>query len=229
MHTAVTRRPPLRPAPRGLYAAKPAFTRLLAPVEAALAARGVRPDTVTAAGVVAGWLAGACLAAGALLGLPPLWLAVGPLGLVRLAANALDGALARRTGLATPAGTLKNEVGDRLADVGLLAGVGAVAGPLAAALALAGALAASLAGVLALALTGRRDCGGPLGKSERVVVVGAGAGLAAATASPAPVLVAAGVVAAGGVLTALARTARLHRVLRAAAGSRPSDRAGDRP
>lgn len=198
-------------ATQGLYAAKPWFTRRLAPVEGVLAARGVSPDTVTAAGVVASGLAAGCLALGA-GGTPLLWAAVGPLGMVRLAANALDGALARRRGAATPRGNLVNEAGDRLADVLLFAGLAAAVGPLGLA-ALAAALLASLTGVLALALTGRRDCGGPLGKSERVVVAGAGAATAALSGSSMPLVAAAAVLLCGSLVTAAARLRRIDRAL----------------
>lgn len=197
----------------GLYAAKPWFTRRLSPVEDALVRHRVGPDALTAAGVALGWGAGACLAAGALLDLPVLWLAVSPLGVARLAANALDGAVARRAGTQRPTGAVVNEVGDRLADVGLLAGVAVAVGPGLAAGALAAALAASLAGVLALALTGRRDCGGPIGKSERAVVLGLGAAVAGWSGSTTPIAVATVVVLAGGVATAAARLRRLHRAL----------------
>jgi len=197
--------------PCGLYAAKPWFTRRLAPLEDALAVRGVRPGTVTAAGAAFGWAAGTCLALGALLDTPALWMAVGPLGVARLAANALDGRLARRSGAAGPSGVVANEVGDRLGDVGLLAGVAAVTSTALAAGALAAALAASLVGVLALAVTGRRDCGGPFGKAERVAVVGLGAAAAGATGAATPITVAAAAVLAGGVVTAVARLVRLRR------------------
>lgn len=206
------------PATQGLYAAKPWFTRRLARVEDALAARAVSPDAVTVAGVLASAAAGVCLAAGA-AGAPVLWLAVAPLGMLRLGANALDGALARRQDAGTGRGALVNEAGDRLADVVVFAGLAAVAGPALAGAALAAALLGSLAGVLALALTGRRDCGGPLGKSERIVVLGAAAAAAALTGSPEPLSLAAWVLLGGSLVTAALRVRRLDHAL-AAGGAR---------
>ena len=100
----------------GLYAVKPRFVRRLAPVEDALVARRVPADVLTAAGLGASVLAGVAIAAGAVLDEPALWLAVAPLGALRLALNALDGSVARRTGTARPFGLVLNEMADRVGD-----------------------------------------------------------------------------------------------------------------
>ncbi|MFD6432256.1 CDP-alcohol phosphatidyltransferase family protein [Streptomyces venezuelae] len=187
----------------GLYALKPWYADKLSGVRAALVRREVSPDTLTLAGVACA--AGAALALVAL----PFGYAAPPVALLlaaRLAFANLDGALARDTGRTTRRGALLNELGDRAADLIVLAGFLPLA-PLwlVATAALAATLPSwvSLAGAAAGA--GRLN-GGPVGKTERcaLVVVAAASGWAV------PVLA---VLAAGSALTAALRLARLWREL----------------
>ncbi|MEH6380014.1 CDP-alcohol phosphatidyltransferase family protein, partial [Streptomyces sp. KLMMK] len=124
----------------------------------------------------------------------------------RLAFANLDGALARDTGRTTRRGSVLNELGDRAADLLVLAGFLTLA-PLwlVATAALAATLPSwvSLAGAAAGA---ERINGGPVGKTERCLL----AVVAAATGWAVPVLA---VVAAGSALTAALRLGRLWRVL----------------
>lgn len=191
----------------GLYALKPAFVRRLRGVEDELVRLGVRADALTLAAVAAAAAAGAAIVAGALLDAPLLWLAVPPLALVRIALNALDGSVARRTGTARPFGAALNETCDRLSDIAIVAPIAFVAGAPLALAATAAMLLASFTGVLAHAVGGVRDYGGPMGKADRMLVVG----LAAAVAPVAPVAwtVAAAAIAAGCAVTAAARLTRL--------------------
>ncbi|MFD9072485.1 CDP-alcohol phosphatidyltransferase family protein [Streptomyces lasiicapitis] len=199
----------------GLYALKPWYARKLSGVRGALARREVSPDTLTAAGVAC-----AAGAAAALAWLPDLLrpqaptlvttllttLTVTVLLAARLAFANLDGALARDTGRTTRRGALLNELGDRAADLVMLAGFLPLA-PLwlVATAALAATLPSwvSLAGAAAGA--GRLN-GGPVGKTERCALVI----VAAATGWWTPILVA---VAAGSALTAVTRGVRLWREL----------------
>ncbi|MEU4999525.1 CDP-alcohol phosphatidyltransferase family protein [Streptomyces sp. NPDC021622] len=187
----------------GLYALKPWYADRLSGVRAALVRREVSPDTLTAAGVVC-----AAGAAAALAWLPfgisaPL---VAALLAARLAFANLDGALARDTGRTTRRGALLNELGDRAADLIVLAGFLPLA-PLwlVATAGLAATLPSwvSLAGAAAGA--GRLN-GGPVGKTERCALVV----VAAASGWVVPVLA---VIAAGSALTAGLRLARLWREL----------------
>ncbi|MFD4629751.1 CDP-alcohol phosphatidyltransferase family protein [Streptomyces sp. NPDC058284] len=187
----------------GLYALKPWYADKLSGVRTALARREVSPDTLTLAGVVC-----AAGAAVALAGLP--FGASAPVVAVLLAARLafanLDGALARDTGRTTRRGALLNELGDRAADLAVLAGFLALA-PLwlVATAGLAATLPSwvSLAGAAAGA--GRLN-GGPVGKTERCALVV----VAAASGWVTPVLA---VIAAGSALTAGLRLARLWREL----------------
>ncbi|MFE3946629.1 CDP-alcohol phosphatidyltransferase family protein [Streptomyces sp. NPDC059118] len=188
----------------GLYALKPWYADRLSGVRASLVRHEVSPDTLTAAGVVAAAGAAAALA----------WLPTGPAAALpvalllaaRLAFANLDGALARDTGRTTRRGAVLNELGDRMADLVVLAGFLALA-PL---WLVAGAgLAATLPSWVSLAGAAAgapRRNGGPVGKTERCLLVV----IAAASGWAVPVLT---VIAAGSLLTAALRLAGLWREL----------------
>lgn len=189
----------------GLYALKPWYADRLRGIRGALARRGVSPDTLTTAGVVSAAGAAAALA------LLPAPLAALPVALflaARLAFANLDGALARDTGRTTRRGALLNELGDRAADLVMLTGFVPLA-PLW--LVATAALAATLPSWTALAGAAAgapRLNGGPVGKTERclLVVVAAASGLV----TPALLLI-----AVGSALTAAFRVGRLWRELAA--------------
>ncbi|WP_299533756.1 CDP-alcohol phosphatidyltransferase family protein [uncultured Streptomyces sp.] len=185
----------------GLYALKPWYADRLSGVRAALVRRTVSPDALTAAGVVCGAAAGASLAwlPAGIAALPVAVLLAG-----RLAFANLDGALARETGRTTRRGAILNELGDRAADLLALAGFLALA-PLW--LVLLAALAATLPSWVSLAGAAAgapRLNGGPVGKTERCLLVV----VAAATGWAVPALWA---VAAGSAATAALRLVRLWR------------------
>ena len=189
----------------GLYALKPWFVIRLRRAEDLLSARRVAPDAVTAAGMIAGVLAGAAIALGGILNQPIVWLAVPFLAVLRLACNALDGSVARRTGTARPAGVVVNEVADRIADAALIGGAAFVVDPGLAFGAVAVAFLTSVTGVLALAVVGERATSGPMGKADRTMVV-AVAAVAAPVAGPVAFTVAAWTIVAGGIITCARRT-----------------------
>ncbi|MFB8268633.1 CDP-alcohol phosphatidyltransferase family protein [Streptomyces sp. NPDC055955] len=187
----------------GLYALKPWYAGRLSGLRRALAARRVSPDTLTAAGVVCAAGAAAALA---WLPAPAAALPVTVLLAGRLAFANLDGALARDTGRTTRRGALLNELGDRAADLLVVAGFLPLA-PLwlVAAAAFATTLPSwvSLAGAAAGA---PRRNGGPVGKTERCLL----AVVAAASGWAVPVLAAA---AAGSAVTAVVRAVWVWRAL----------------
>ncbi|MFI6943201.1 CDP-alcohol phosphatidyltransferase family protein [Streptomyces sp. NPDC050418] len=187
----------------GLYALKPWYADRLASVRAALVRRDVSPDTLTWCGVLCAGLAAAALG---LLPAPYAALPVAVLLAARLAFANLDGALARDTGRCTRRGAVLNELGDRLADLLMLAGFLFVAPPWPVA---AAALAATLPSWVALAGAAAgapRRNGGPVGKTERCALVV----LAAATGWYVPVLA---VIAAGSAVTAGVRLVWVWRRL----------------
>ena len=185
----------------GLYSLKPWYAMRLRGAHRILASRGVSPHAVSAAGVVFGAGAGV-----ALFVLPSGWIAVGVVGCLlaaRLACANLDGTLARSTGRSSRAGSVINELSDRLAELLALAGAFALA-PTAAVL--AAMLLASAPSWIAMAGHPRIQ-GGPVGKTERAVIL-----VGIALTGWATALLA--VLAAGSALTA---ALRLRRVLRGTA------------
>jgi CDP-diacylglycerol--glycerol-3-phosphate 3-phosphatidyltransferase len=194
----------------GLYGIKPWFVRRLRSVEDLLVRRRVSPDVLTASAVGVSVLAGACIAIGGMAGMPGLWLAVPPLVVVRLGLNALDGSVARRTRTARPFGVALNEVGDRMSDAATIGATSFVAGPRLALGALVCAFLASMTGVLALSITGRRDCRGPMGKADRAALVSIGSVLGALIGSAVPFVLVLWTIALGSVATAVLRVLRLR-------------------
>ncbi|WP_242907066.1 CDP-alcohol phosphatidyltransferase family protein [Actinomadura terrae] len=188
----------------GLYALKPWYAARLGGVRAALVRRGVSPDAVTAAGVLSGGAAGAALAL--VEPGPAAGLLVTVLLAARLACANLDGAIARESGRSTRWGAVLNELGDRAAELAALAGCLALAPAwLVASAALAATLPSwtSLAGAAA---GGPRPQGGPVGKTERCLLLA----LVAFTGWAVPLLA---TLAAGSVLTAAVRLRRIRRSL----------------
>lgn len=153
----------------GIYAIKPWWQSRLAGIESVLVKHHVHPDTITFAGVVCATLLGAVLFASGHW--PLLALAVPPLAIGRLAANALDGLVARHTGLAHPRGELFNECCDRISDslifIGLAFTFQVIASLAWAALVLA--LLSSYVGITAKATGGKRQFGGLLAKADRMI------------------------------------------------------------
>jgi len=185
----------------GLYSFKSWYADLLAPVRRLLVDTGVPPSAITTAGIVFGGGAGAALAL--VRPGPVAGAVVAVLLAARLGCANLDGGVARDGDRATPFGSVLNEVGDRAAELLALAGCLALAP---AALVLAAALAATLPSWVALAGAAAgvpRVQGGPVGKTERCLVLALLAGLGH------PVVLLA-VLAAGSALTAAVRLARLR-------------------
>jgi phosphatidylglycerophosphate synthase len=153
----------------GIYAIKPWWQGRLAGIESVLVKRHVHPDVITLAGVVCAGLLGA-----ALIGTghwPLLALAIPPLAVGRLAANALDGLVARHTGLARPRGELFNECCDRISDILVFVSL-AFTIQVITSLAwgvLVLALLSSYVGITAKAVGGKRQFGGLLAKADRMI------------------------------------------------------------
>ena len=199
---------------RGLYAAKPWFTRQLGRIVTAAVDRGWSPDAFTAIGV-----AFAAVAAGGLLvGSWPLVL----IGLVgRLAGANLDGAVARARGVSRPFGFVLNEIGDRASDLLPLAALsilawqsGSVPALVVALVAMTAASWPTFVSLAAAAAGAPRINGGPFGKTERTLVVFLMS--VALTWFPVAAVIGAGsgVIIAGSTLTAATRARAAHRHLR---------------
>jgi CDP-diacylglycerol--glycerol-3-phosphate 3-phosphatidyltransferase len=156
----------------GMYQVKPAFQRSLGGVEQWLVHRRVHPDWLTYAALVLS------VGGGLALYLAPdhIWLLIliPIVVVVRTALNALDGLVAKRTGLARPWGEVLNEFCDRLADVALLGSL-ALATPtlhLLGAVVVVVMLLTSYLAILSKAAGGRRQYAGPMGKADRMLLLG---------------------------------------------------------
>jgi phosphatidylglycerophosphate synthase len=94
-----------------------------------LASRGVSPNAVSTAGMVAGILAGLSLAATRWPAWTTAGFVLGAVGIqLRLLANMFDGMVAIETGRTSAVGELYNEVPDRVSDTAVLVGAGYAAG-----------------------------------------------------------------------------------------------------
>jgi phosphatidylglycerophosphate synthase len=139
-----------------------------------LIARRASPNGISAAGMVAGLLAGLALAGTAWWpeAARPLWILGALLIQLRLLANLMDGMVAIGRGVASPVGELWNEVPDRVSDTATLLGLGVAAGS--PTLGLAASLAAMATAYIRT--TGRAagapsDFRGPMAKQQRMALV----------------------------------------------------------
>jgi phosphatidylglycerophosphate synthase len=191
----------------GLYGLKPASQRLVRPLEDFLVARGVSPDAITAAAIVASAAGGSCLAVAGQS--PALLLAVPLLAAARLVLNILDGTVARRTGRARAVGELWNELGDRVADVLFIGGLAfhPSVEPRLALAAVIAAILASYAGVTARAAGGRRQYGGVMSKPGRMIVLAVAAPAAYITGDGRLLAAAAALILIGSLTTLVQRVA----------------------
>lgn len=157
-----------------VYRLKPAFQALLRPLARRLWRAGVTADQVT----VAAALGSVGLGAGLWLATPAhpgVWWAVPPWMLARMALNAIDGLLAREFDAPTARGAYLNELGDVVGDAALWLPLARVA-PFAPEPVVLGAIVAGwteLAGVLGATVGASRRYDGPLGKSDRALLLAA--------------------------------------------------------
>lgn len=153
----------------GIYRIKPRFQQALGGTVAVLVQRRVHPDHLTIGALLLSLGGGAALWGSS----QTLWLLllVPGVAMGRTALNALDGLVARDTGLARPWGEVLNEFCDRLADVALFAGVALAHRSnlqLGAAVLVLMLLSSYLA-ILSKAAGGRRQYGGVMGKADRMI------------------------------------------------------------
>jgi CDP-diacylglycerol---glycerol-3-phosphate 3-phosphatidyltransferase len=155
----------------GIYLLKPAFQRSLGGIERWLIAQRVHPDWLTGLALALSIGGGFCLY---LAPDRPWLLALVPVvAILRTALNALDGLVARSTGLARPWGEVFNELSDRFADVAIFGGLAlaSTANLLLGASAIVAMLLSSYLAILSKAAGGRRQYMGPMGKADRMVLL----------------------------------------------------------
>lgn len=155
-----------------VYRLKPKFQQLLIPVLEVLHRRQITANTITLAAIV--WSA----ILGLLLFLSPghpVYLLVVAFGLLlRMALNALDGMMARTYRQQSKLGEILNELGDVVSDTLIFCGLFAF--PFSnkglVFLFIVLSIINEFAGILAKIISGERRYDGPMGKSDRALLIG---------------------------------------------------------
>ena len=155
-----------------IYDLKPKFQARLRPIVQSLADKGITPNQVTMFAMFLSILVGATIAlthgARWILLFVPFFM------FLRMALNAIDGLLAKEHNMKTKRGAMFNEMSDVIADVALFLPFALIAGinPILVVLFAVVGVFNEMAGVVAQTLNGERRYDGPMGKSDRVFVVG---------------------------------------------------------
>jgi CDP-diacylglycerol--glycerol-3-phosphate 3-phosphatidyltransferase len=154
-----------------VYDVKPRFQALLRPLTDNLARSGVTANQVTIAASVLS------IAVGTAIGLvrDSRMLLLLPLALfIRMALNAIDGMLAREHGQKSRLGAILNELGDVVSDAALYLPLALVSGfcPYLMIGIVLLAVVGEMAGVVAVQIGASRRYEGPMGKSDRALVLG---------------------------------------------------------
>ena len=158
----------------GTYAIKPKFQQALKPLESFFVRAKIHPDIITIVAFVVSAFGGAALWLSSQPGMLWLLCTIPFVALLRTMLNALDGMVAKQTGLARPWGEVLNETFDRLSDIAIFAGLACsklCSGPLLTA-SLISVLMSSYLGILSKAAGGQRQYGGVMGKADRMILFG---------------------------------------------------------
>jgi CDP-diacylglycerol--glycerol-3-phosphate 3-phosphatidyltransferase len=153
-----------------LYALKPKFQDLLRPLVRSWNAAGVTANQVTLAALAGSVAVGVVVAVAGVAWLYlalPVWLAL------RMALNAVDGMLAREFGQKSRLGAYLNELADVASDAALFLPFAVVApfDPLAVAVVAVLSILSEYAGVMGPMVGASRRYDGPMGKSDRALVL----------------------------------------------------------
>jgi len=153
-----------------VYRLKPAFQGLLRPLVRGLVSAGITPNHLTLAAALGSVAVAFAITSAAshprLLLLLPAWL------LVRMALNAMDGMAAREHSMTSRLGGALNEVGDVVSDAALYLPLATLGPGWPAIMFTLSAILTEFCGVLGPALGGSRRYDGPMGKSDRALLVG---------------------------------------------------------
>jgi len=155
-----------------LYNIKPKFQNMLRPFTKAIYSRGITANQVTAFAAIASIVLGLTLI---FLPEPRLFILMPVFLFIRMALNAIDGMLAREFNQKSQLGAILNEVGDIIADAALYLAFAFLTGvsPWLVVLVVLLSWLTEFCGVITQTLTGSRNYRGPMGKSDRALVLGA--------------------------------------------------------
>ncbi len=155
-----------------IYDLKPKFQDLLRPIVIKLNNKSITPNQVTLVAMVLSILFGLIIMFSNgnrfILFLTPFFM------FLRMAMNAVDGMLAKEHNLKTKKGAVFNEMSDVIADSALFLPFAFVVGfnPILIILFTILGIFNEMAGVVNQTITGNRRYDGPMGKSDRVFVIG---------------------------------------------------------
>ena len=155
-----------------VYNLKPVFQKLLQPIVHALYKIGVTANQLTISAVIL-----SCLMGFGFLQYHTLYLGILiiPFGLLlRMALNALDGMMARQYDMQSQLGEILNEIGDVVSDIAIIFPFVILPGINPVIIILFGVLAIlnEFAGILSKAIGKERRYDGPMGKSDRALIIG---------------------------------------------------------
>jgi len=155
-----------------LYELKPAFQNLLRPLSNALAHRGITPNQITLTALFLSIITGIILFFYSHIS--QLWFLLPFILLIRMGLNAVDGMIAREHNLQSKLGALLNELGDVISDTALFFPLFMLVGVRVEFIILIIALSiiSEMTGVLGQILSGTRHYQGPMGKSDRALLLG---------------------------------------------------------
>lgn len=155
-----------------VYKLKPVFQKLLQPILDALYKIGVTANQLTISAIILSFLMGF-----GFLRFHTLYLGILiiPFGLLlRMALNALDGMMARQYDMQSQLGEILNEIGDVVSDIAIIFPFVILPGINPVIIILFGVLAIlnEFAGILSKAIGKERRYDGPMGKSDRALIIG---------------------------------------------------------
>ncbi|EFH2541974.1 CDP-alcohol phosphatidyltransferase family protein [Escherichia coli] len=161
-----------------LYNIKPAFQNFLRPLTRLMYFQGITANQVTIIAMLASVILGMGLT---LFPQTQLFILMPVFLFIRMALNAIDGILAREFNQKSQVGAILNEVGDIVADAALYLPFAFLKGinPWLVVLVVFLAWLTEFCGVVFQTLTGVRSYKGPMGKSDRALVLGAMGGVIA--------------------------------------------------
>ncbi|GJL83949.1 MAG: CDP-alcohol phosphatidyltransferase [marine bacterium B5-7] len=157
---------------KSIYELKPAFQRLLRPLNRRLTGIGLNANHITIIALALSVFTGIAVA---------IWpqqrcalLAVPLVLFIRMALNAIDGMLAREHDMKSSLGAVLNELGDVFSDVAIYLPfclINGIKSWLVVMIVIAGVVV-EMAGVVAVQIGAERRYDGPMGKSDRAFVFG---------------------------------------------------------
>ncbi|MCK5663055.1 MAG: CDP-alcohol phosphatidyltransferase family protein, partial [Thiotrichaceae bacterium] len=155
-----------------VYDLKQKFQNLLRPAVSKLAEKGYTPNQLTWAALLLSILSGVFLAlsSGAALAL----ICIPFILFIRMALNAMDGMLAKEHDMKSDNGAILNEISDIISDIAIYLPFALIAGVsnYYVVFFVIAAMLTEVVGILGWAVKHERRFDGPMGKSDRAVIVG---------------------------------------------------------